>query len=143
MTVETRPLRRKLLIAAGSLCVALGTLGVFMPLLPTTPFLLLAASCYSRGSPRFYRWLLTNRCCGEYVRNYRAGRGIPLRQKVMTIILLWVSIAWSATLVPRLPVRVFLLAVAVGVTIHLLSIRTFRPAPPPADAVSPVEAGCP
>ena len=65
-----------ILISVGSLSVLLGILGIFLPLLPTTPFLLLAALCYSRSSERFYQWLVTNRWFGEYIRNYREGRGI-------------------------------------------------------------------
>ena len=121
-------LTRTLLVIAGTLCVALGVLGMFLPLLPTTPFLLLAAICYARSSERFYRWLMTNRWCGEYIRNYREGRGIPRKQKVLTIVLLWVTIGYTAWLVASLWwVRLVLLAIAVGVTIHLIRIRTFKP----------------
>ena len=73
-------LTRVLLIAGGNLCVALAVLGLFLPVLPTTPFLLLAAVCYARSSERFYHWLVTNRWFGAYIRNYREGRGIPLWQ---------------------------------------------------------------
>ena len=66
-------LKKNLLIAAGTLCVVLGVIGMFIPVLPTTPFLLLAAVCYGRSSKRFYHWLLTNRWFGEYIRNYREG----------------------------------------------------------------------
>ena len=119
---------RALLIILGTLCVVLGVLGMFLPLLPATPFLLLAAVCYGRSSKRFYRWLMTNRWCGEYIRNYREGRGISLRQKVLTILLLWLTIGSTAWLAVALWwVRLILLGIAVGVTIHLVRMKTYRP----------------
>jgi hypothetical protein len=121
-------LTKSLLIIIGTLCVALGIVGVFLPVLPTTPFLLLAAVCYARSSERFYHWLMTNRWCGEYVRNYREGKGIPLKQKVLTVLVLWLTIIYAAGFVMTLWwVRIILLGIAVGVTIHLIRIKTFKP----------------
>jgi len=119
--------KRIALIACGTLCVALGVVGIFLPVLPTTPFLLLAAACYARGSERFYVWLMTNRWFGGYIRNYREGRGIPLGQKALTIALLWATIgatAWFAVSLWWL--RLMLLIIAAAVTIHLLCIKTFK-----------------
>src|SRR5680860_471225 len=121
---------RAILIAGGTLCVALGFIGIFVPGLPTTPFLLLAAWCYARSSEHFHRWLLTNRWCGAYIKNYQEGRGMRLRDKVVALLMMWTTMGW--TIVYILPVwwgKLLLLAVAVGVTIHLLRIRTFRSAP--------------
>ncbi len=119
---------RTLLLVSGTLCVVLGVLGMFLPLLPTTPFLLLAAICYARSSKRFYNWLMSNRWCGAYIRNYREGRGIPLKQKVLTILLLWLTIGYAAWFVISLWwVKLILLGIAVGVTIHLVRIKTFKP----------------
>lgn len=119
---------RFLLIGFGALCVALGVVGIFVPILPTTPFLLLAAFFFARSSQRFLNWLLTNRWFGAYIRNYREGRGIPRREKVLTILALWLTIAFSALYaVPVWWGRLLLLAVAVGVTVHLVRIRTFKP----------------
>ncbi len=120
--------KRTLLLILGTLGVALGVLGMFLPVLPTTPFLLLAAICYGRSSKRFYHWLTTNRWCGEYIRNYREGRGIPLKQKGLTILLLWLTIGSTVWLAVTLWwVRLILLGIAVGVTIHLLRIKTYKP----------------
>jgi uncharacterized membrane protein YbaN (DUF454 family) len=123
-----KSLTKTLLIACGMLFTALGILGVFLPVLPTTPFLLLAAGCFARSSERFYRWLLTNRWCSRYIRNYREGRGIPLKQKVLAISLLWLTIGYAAWFVVS-PwwAKLILLGVAVGVTIHLMRIKTYKP----------------
>lgn len=116
-----------LLIAGGSLSVALGVIGIFFPVLPTTPFLLLAAFCYARSSERFYHWLLNNRWFGAYIRNYREGRGIPLTEKILAISSLWLTIGFSVLFVVQVMwVKLLLLAIAVGVTIHLVRIKTLR-----------------
>lgn len=119
--------RRVLLLVCGTLCVVLGVLGMFLPLLPTTPFLLLAAFCYGRSSQRTYRWLVNNRWFGEYIRNYRYGRGIPLKQKILTITLLWLTIGYTVLfIVSDWWVKLILLAIAVGVTVHLTRARTLK-----------------
>ena len=121
--------KRVLLVVLGTLFVGLGLLGVVLPVLPTTPFLLLAAACYVRSSRRLYRWLLTNRFFGEYIRRYRDGEGIPLATKIWAICLLWLSLGSSALLaVPaRLWwVRLLLLGVGLGVTNHIVRIPTRR-----------------
>lgn len=120
-------LKRGLLIAAGTLSVALGVIGMILPVLPTTPFLLLAAYCYARSSQRFYDWLMTNRWFGEYIRNYREGRGIPLRHKIVSISLLWLTIGYSALfVVPIWWVRILLFGIAIAVTTHLVRVKTLR-----------------
>lgn len=120
--------RKAILIFVGTVCVGLGLLGMFLPLLPTTVFLLLAAYCYSKSSDRFYTWLLTNRYCGKYISNYRSGRGISLRQKVSTITILWASIGLSIWLMNgKLWVSLLLAAIAIGVSVHILWLKTYRP----------------
>ncbi len=123
--IVASPLKRALLVAAGSFFVALGTIGILVPLLPTTPFLLLAAYCYMRSSKRLHEWLLTNRWFGEYLRNYQEGRGVPVRAKAGTLALLWATIAVTMVLfVDSLLVRGVLLAIAVAVTVHVLMLKT-------------------
>ena len=119
-------LKRQLLIIAGTLSLAVGIIGIFVPVLPTTPFLLLAAGCYLRSSRRFYNWLMANRWLGNYIRNYIEGRGIPIKVKVFIIALLWVTISISIWLVANTVVTVVLLIVAVGVTLHIIFIRVRR-----------------
>ncbi|HKP68386.1 MAG TPA: YbaN family protein [Pyrinomonadaceae bacterium] len=118
--------RKAILIFAGTVCVALGVLGMFLPLLPTTVFLLMAAYCYSRSSEKFHNWLLNNRLCGAYIRNYKSGRGISMRQKVTTISILWVSIGVSIWLLGGgFWSTLLLLAVLIGVTLHLVLLKTY------------------
>jgi uncharacterized membrane protein YbaN (DUF454 family) len=116
--------KRKLLIGAGTLSTGLGIIGIFVPILPTTPFLLLAAACYMRSSERFYRWLISNRIFGAYVRNYIEGRGMPIRIKVLTILVLWLTIGLTATFgVQNMVIRILLICVALGVTTHIILIK--------------------
>lgn len=127
MTAASGKLARALLVAGGTVSVALGVLGIVLPLLPTTPFLLLAAFCYARSSPRLLEWLLSNRWFGEYIRNYREGRGIPLREKLFTLSLLWLTIAVTVVFaLDTWPLRLVLLAIAAGVTIHVARVKTLR-----------------
>ncbi len=91
------------------------------------PFLLLAAVCYARSSQRFYDWLLNNRWFGEYIRSYREGKGVHLRHKVSALVLLWGTIGTAVLLwVQNGWVRALLLVIAVGVTIHLVQLKTLR-----------------
>ncbi len=115
-------------IIAGSISVGLGIIGIFLPVLPTTPFLLLAAFCYSRGSNVLHRKLLENPILGDYIRNYQEGNGIPLAQKIISISFLWLTIGGSILFVkPALWLSLLLLAIASGVTIHLLRVKTRKP----------------
>jgi uncharacterized membrane protein YbaN (DUF454 family) len=125
--VTSSRLLKGLLIFAGTLFVGLGILGILLPLLPTTPFLLLAAACYARSSKRFYHWLLSNNWFGRYIKNYREKRRIPSRVKFSTISVLWITIAISAYFATEsFLVRAILVLIAIGVTVHILSIRTSR-----------------
>jgi len=124
---RTRGWVRILLITAGTIFVGLGVLGIFLPVLPTTPFLLLAAACYARSSQRFYRWLLSNRWFGRYIDDYRQKKGMPLKLKLLTVALLWLTILLSVIFaVQSMAVRVILIIIAIGVSIHILSIKTLK-----------------
>jgi len=118
-------LKRRLFVFAGSIALVLGITGIILPVLPTTPFLLLAALCYMRGSQRLYNALLCNRFLGNYIRNYLEGRGMSLKMKIWTLSLLWVAIILTATLITdSLIIRIILAVVLTGVTIHILKIKT-------------------
>jgi uncharacterized membrane protein YbaN (DUF454 family) len=118
---------RVFFIVSGTLFLALGVVGILLPILPTTPFLLLAAACYYKGSKRMHQWILNNRWFGDYIKNYREGRGISLKAKFSAIVLLWITISYSAIfVVPILIVQIVLLIVAVAVSVHVITLPTFR-----------------
>ncbi len=114
-------------IFLGTLCVILGFVGIFIPVLPTTPFLLLAAYLYARSSPRFLNWLLANRLFGKFIDDYRSGRGIRLGHKIVSLSFLWITIISSIIwVVNPCWARIALLLIAIGVTIHLIKVKTFH-----------------
>jgi uncharacterized protein len=118
---------KAILISIGSLSVALGVIGIFLPILPTTPFFLLGAACYVRGSEKLYNWLITNRLIGNYIKNYREGKGIPVKTKAYAITLLWISISYSTIfLISRSLIRCILIIIAASVTWHILSIKPIK-----------------
>lgn len=123
-------MRRSLLYIAGWLSLALGVIGAFLPILPTTPFLLLASACFMRSSPKAAEWMLNNRYFGEYLRDFQENRGIPFGVKIRAIVIMWASLAVSAYVMPVPWARWLLLIPGTGVTIFLLRYKT-RPAAPP------------
>ena len=107
---------KTLYIALGTLSLALGILGIFLPLLPTTPFLLLTAALYFKSSPRLYNWLLNHKHLGPYIRNFREN-----------ISLMWITMLYCVFfIVPYIWVKVILLIIAAGVTYHILSFKTLK-----------------
>jgi uncharacterized membrane protein YbaN (DUF454 family) len=108
----------------GTFSLILGIIGIFIPILPTTPLLLLAAACYARSSKRAYHWLLNNRIFGTYIKNYKEGKGMPFKVKIFTITLLWVVILISAFLIIQtLWIQIILLIIATIITIHIVLIK--------------------
>ena len=121
---------RIVLVIIGTISVALGVLGIFLPLLPTTPFLLLATACYARSSTRFHSWILNNPILGEYIRNYTEKRALTRRTKITGITVLWLAmLATIAFVVSNWILRLVLLGIAVAVTVHLLRLGTLGDQP--------------
>ena len=115
-----------LLISAGTISIFLGFIGIFLPILPTTPFLLLAAALYSKSSDKFYNWLINNRLFGSFIRNYREGKGITLQAKFISLTSLWLVLGSTIIYaIENIYLKILLLLIAIGVTIHLLLIPTF------------------
>lgn len=106
----------------GTLALLLAVLGVFLPLLPTTPFLLLASACYLRGSKRMHTWLLQAPVLGKILSDYHQHRVVPLRAKVMAILFLWPSMAFSIYKVQKWPVTIILIAIGIIVTVFLVRL---------------------
>ena len=117
-------IKKYVYIMGGSLSLILGIAGVFIPVLPTTPFLLLASFCYLRSSERMYNWLMNHKIFGAYIYSYLTYKAIPKKTKVGTMIFLWSTLIFSMILVSSLHIRIFLLVVGVAVTAHLLMLKT-------------------
>lgn len=122
--VENR-LLRMLLVAIGWLAVILGVIGLFLPVMPTVPFLLLAVACFARSSERFHSWLVDHRHLGPLIRMYISGAGMPLRAKVSAVIMIWLSLLISAFLLVKLIwVRLLLIGIGACLTFYLLRLPT-------------------
>jgi uncharacterized membrane protein YbaN (DUF454 family) len=113
-----------ILTALGFLFLGLGAVGAFVPVLPTTPFVLLAAGCFYSCNRRIHAWLKKNPFFGPYLENYRTRQGISLRLKITSIAMLWAGLIISALIVKTLWIYIVLAAVGIGVTAHLLRIKT-------------------
>lgn len=118
---------RVLLVALGTVACLLGVVGIVVPLLPTTPFLLLAAALYCRSSPRLYDRLLGHRRLGAYIRHFREERALPLRVKVVSVSLVWLTLSYATWVAEAWGAwRWLLLLLAFGVSLHILRFRTLR-----------------
>ena len=117
-------IKKTLLIVAGVVSLALGGIGVFLPLLPTTPFVLLAAGCFAGSSPAMHRWLCRSRFFGEYIENYRTNAGVSKSVKIRAILFLWAGLGLSAAAVHKPLVRIILAVVGVCVSTHLVMMKT-------------------
>jgi uncharacterized membrane protein YbaN (DUF454 family) len=115
---------RLTLLFLGGMFLILGVIGIFFPVLPTTPFLLLSASCFLRSSHTAYRKLMTNKTLGKYIFYYRVSKAIPLKSKIAALSLLWLGILISILIVPILWVKALLFIIASCVTFHISSIKT-------------------
>ena len=123
--LQTTGVVRYIYMVSGFLFVALGVLGSFLPLLPTTIFLILASACFMKSSPRANTWLRNNRWLGGYLRNYQDKTGLTVTSKIVHISILWLSILVSAfVFTDSTAIRILLMLIAVGVTIHLATIKT-------------------
>ena len=111
----------------GSVSLVLGIMGIFLPLLPTTPFLLLSAALWMKGSPRMYDWLTHHKHLGPYIRNFREYKAIPMRAKVLSVALVWITLLYSAFFLFENPwMRTAFIALAAGISWHILSYRTLK-----------------
>lgn len=117
---------RPVFAALGLLFFGLGFIGMFLPVLPTVPFWLLAAACFLRGSARLYKWLMTHPQYGEYIYQYREAKAISNRTRIVAITMLWVGMAISIWIVPVTAVKIGLAIIGTGVTVYLVRMDTLR-----------------
>lgn len=123
--ITISPLAKYLYLASGFLLVAIGVIGIFLPLLPTTIFLILASICFLKSSPKANEWLRNHKILGGYIDNYQNKTGLTIKSKIINIITLWISISVSALLfTDKTYIKLLLLSIAIGVTVHLIMIKT-------------------
>jgi uncharacterized membrane protein YbaN (DUF454 family) len=115
---------RLLFTILGTLFLLVGILGVVLPLLPATPFLLLASACYVRGSHTLHRWLMRNKYLGTYITTLKEHRGMPLQAKILTITVLWASVLFSLSRIDSLLLDATLVMVGIGVTALIVRLKT-------------------
>ncbi len=116
-------MKRILFNILGFAALICGAAGIALPVLPTTPFVLCAAGCFSAANPAMYRFLSDSKYFGEYIRNYKERTGISNAARVRGIVFLWTSLVISGVLVRRPAVLLILLLVGAAVTVHILMIR--------------------
>lgn len=117
-----------LLVVLGTLSLGIGVVGIVVPGLPTTTFLLIAAACYVRSNDRLYRWLVNHPVLGRYIATYLEHRAMPMRSKVIALVAMWGMISVSAVFfIESTPIRAILAACAVIGTVVILRVRTLRP----------------
>ncbi len=119
---------RIFLIIVGSVSLVLGVLGIFLPMLPTTPFLLLSAAAWVKASPSLYEWLINHKVFGEYIRNFREHRAIPLRVKIVSVSLVWLTIGYCiiAVVDEWWWAQMLMALLATAISWHILSFNTLK-----------------
>lgn len=117
-------IKKTIYIFLGTLSLVLGVTGIFIPVLPTTPFLLLASVCYLRSSKTMYNWLINNKMLGKYIYCYMNYKAIPKTTKIGAIIFLWLTLSISILLMQSMYIKMFLVLVGIAVTWHVTTIKT-------------------
>lgn len=121
----TDRVKRVIYLIIGTIALALGALGLFLPVLPTTPFVILAAACYLRSSKRMHAWILQSNLFGEMIKNYQEGKGLKRDTKIRALVLMWATISVSALFfVDQFIISITMFLVASGVTIYIIRLPT-------------------
>lgn len=119
--------RKYMYISAGTLFLVIGSIGIFVPILPTTPFLILTTACYMKGSKKMYYLIINNRIFGNFIKNYYERNGISVQAKIFSISFLWLTISFSIFFILNdIWIKSILFIIAITVTIHVLSIKKRR-----------------
>ncbi|UOQ85319.1 YbaN family protein [Gracilibacillus salinarum] len=96
-------------------------IGIIVPILPTTPLLILAGFCFGKSSPALHKWLVTNKYFGRYLQDYQNGKGVPFRIKCFAVAIVWTSVLFTLTIIPLLFVKLFVLAIAIFVSLFIFT----------------------
>ena len=114
-------------VILGSISLGLGIIGIVLPILPTTPFLLLAATLYLHGSPKLYKWLIEQKYLGTYIRNFKEHQAIPLKAKIISVSMVWITLLYCAFFTTEhIWLNLLFIALATGITWHILSYKTLK-----------------
>lgn len=124
--VLANPLVKRTIFIFGWFSFVMGVIGIFLPLLPTTPFILLAAACFARSSPRFYAWITSHPRFGPSIADYLAGKGLPLKAKLMATGLLWTSVSFTLLVVSLIWAKLAMLLTALAVSIYIFRLPTLK-----------------
>ena len=120
-------MKKILLIVIGTISLVLGTIGIFLPVLPTTPFLLLSLACYIKSSKKLHGFVLSNKYLAPYVKDYVSGKGIPIKAKKKAIFFIWITIGFSVVfIIDRIILRIMLLTIAIIVSTYIWTRDTFE-----------------
>lgn len=120
-------MKKQVFIILGFISILCGLFGIFVPILPTTPFLLLAAYFFAKSSPKFYNWLINSKLFGPYIKNYREKRGMLIIHKILVLILLWSVILTTVIYgTQQIWLRILLVTVAIAVSAHIFMIKTLK-----------------
>lgn len=116
-----------LLVCIGLVCLILGIVGIFLPVLPTTPFLLLASALFLRSSRPLYDWLMNHPKLGSYISSFMVHKSIPLKVKIISVSMVWITLLYCAIgVAEHWLLRLFFVVLAAGITIHILSYKTMK-----------------
>lgn len=114
----------------GSLSLIIGLIGIVIPILPTTPLVILAGFCFGKSSPKLHHWLLTNPYFGRYLLDYQKGNGVPFRIKWMAVLIVWISVGFTLIIIPLVLVKILMILVAIFVTIFIFTSSLLKPKKP-------------
>ena len=117
-------LKKKIYICVGLLATGLGIVGAFLPVMPTVPFLLVALFCFERSSKKYHDMILNNKYFGKVLRDYYEGRGLTTSVKIKAILFLTCGMVFSFYKVQHLHLRIMLAVIWLGVTIHIILLKT-------------------
>lgn len=118
--------KRNILLGIAWISLILGGIGIFLPLLPTTPFILLSAFCFQKSSERFHQWILNSPIFGKYIRDYQEQKGITLKNKIIAITFMALGMSFSAYKVPNIYMRISLVVIFIAVSYHIWKIKTLK-----------------
>ena len=116
---------RLIFMSFGFTFLVIGAVGIVIPILPTTPFIIVSAFCFSKSSKRFERWISQNRYFGSYIENYKTKKGVPRDVKLQSIVFLWIMLIISGLIFSNsVYIPIILVVVGVAVTLHIALLKT-------------------